>query len=583
MKTRKFILTSIVVVVSCLNVNAIEIKRYVAEGGMGDGLTKENPSGDLQAVLNLSRQVDGLTVYLEPGTYNLLPYDDANDRKKYNNVKIYGGGVTSVVMSEQKSVITGDLYINGGVVINVDFKGSRIGNKDMGYLEGAIAGGCNIFYSNATNIELTCFGGAYYLIGVNAATAYVSKYGHGNQGTSVTIKDCVFSRGHGLSVSGLKLNIENCSFKQNTKGLVINSCEGAVVERCDFIANYESGAVSVNDLTDDYAAIFDRCAFSSNVTAKSDVSSVLATRSPILMTNCLIAKNYSNLNRNDRRGFRQHKGAIELTRRQSRFVNCTFYKNSDAVIYYNMTPADHSRIKEQFLNCVFLENGSPFFSEEGNEPIMTYCAADFGSAIPELDAERNMVRIDTASAKMEVYLDKYVALGEDSRLINVGKTIVNNDLNGVNHYLLGGSDMGCVEYVGIWKKAEDGAMLNIGSKKYVKITTTYNGKNYYAMQLEEKCNENKIYPLNALYLGDMLAPLKVLDDENVIAYMTIDGDKMAVLYNYSGNLWDFVGVMPYTKILPTAEKNTNRWVLKEGKSVASAPQSKRRTTAVRRK
>ena len=109
--------------------NAIEITRYVAQGATGDGLTKESPAGDLKKVLDLSKNVDGLTVYLEPGQYELPPLTDVNSRTRYNNVCIYGGGCQGIAKAESKSVIKGDLSINGGAVLNVNFIGSRIEDK----------------------------------------------------------------------------------------------------------------------------------------------------------------------------------------------------------------------------------------------------------------------------------------------------------------------------------------------------------------------------------------------------------------------------------------------------------------------
>ena len=53
----------------CVCVNAVDIKRYVKEGGTGNGLTWEAPTGDLASVLGLASQVDNLTVYVGEGSY----------------------------------------------------------------------------------------------------------------------------------------------------------------------------------------------------------------------------------------------------------------------------------------------------------------------------------------------------------------------------------------------------------------------------------------------------------------------------------------------------------------------------------
>lgn len=563
---------------SGISVNAINITRYVAEGGMGDGLTKENPSGNLYAVLKLSTQVDGLTVYLAPGTYNLPKYDNANARRKYGCVSIYGGGSTKAENLEQKSVITGDLNLNGGFVINIDFKGSRVGNQTVGYLDGAISG-CNVYYSNASLIDMTLSDGTTYMLGVNAATAVFQKYGSAYQRPALVIKDCNFENGMGLAVSGLSVKIEDCYFENNkSTALEINNCEGALVKHCTFKDNIVSGAVLVTDLTDDYAAIFDQCAFCKNATTKSQYSSVLTTRSPVLMRNCLISKNYSDVNDKNANRNHQHKGCIEVTRRQSTFLNCTFYNNANAVIYYNMEPADQARIGMQFINSVFLGNQSPFYSEKGNKPVMNYCAADFGSDIPELDAERNNIRIDANSAKMDVSGND-VFLQEGSRLINAGKPMILNDQYRMNRYLLGGTDLGCAEYMGgKWKKTPDAAVMNIGSRKYVKCCVTYENKTYYGWALEKYIFEDgTISIFGMLYTGDMLAPVKVLDAENAIVYMTFDGKKAAILYTIDGECWEAQNIMPYTTTRPTAVKGAKGWLLKAGTPTATSP-AKRKTT-----
>lgn len=67
----------------CLFVNAVDIKRYVKEGGTGNGLTWETATGDLEAVLNLASQVDHLDVVVGEGTFT-------GDFKIPKNVSLMG-------------------------------------------------------------------------------------------------------------------------------------------------------------------------------------------------------------------------------------------------------------------------------------------------------------------------------------------------------------------------------------------------------------------------------------------------------------------------------------------------------------
>ena len=79
------------------------------------------------------------------------------------------------------------------------------------------------------------------------------------------------------------------------------------------------------------------------------------------------------------------------------------------------------------------------------------------------------------------------------------------------------------------------------------------------------------------YTGDMLAPVKVLDAENAIVYMTFDGKKAAILYTIDGECWEAQNIMPYTTTRPTAVKGAKGWLLKAGTPTATSP-AKRKTT-----
>lgn len=570
--------------------HAIEITRYVAEGATGDGLTKETPAGSLLKVLNLSKQVEKLTVYLAPGTYRLPPLEDANIRAEYRNVSLYGGwSAATEEQTIEKSVITGDLFVNGGLVSNIDFRGSKIGNNVEGYLEGSLTAlGCNVYDCKATRLEMQAVGGSVsYLIRTEARCTSISPYRSGMQKPKIIVNDCNFSDGLGLSANNVKAIFENCHFNNNqSAGLSLYNCEGTILKRCRVIGNKGEGGVCVKDLTDDFSAIFDQCIISNNTTGNSEYASALTTHAPVLMQNCLIAGNGSDLMASGSNIPDRHQGAVELNRSQSLFRNCTFYGNKNAAIYYNMTPADHSRTGNgQFINCVFLKNGQPFVNKYGNAPAMYYCAADFGSDIPELDAERKIIRIDGNSAKMSVISNEGIFLEEGSPLINAGRPIGYNDAFGISHLLLGGTDLGYVEYTGgPWHRTSPEVAVAIGKDKYVKMESTYDGKNYYIMVQEKDISENGVPNMDgSIDLGDNIADIKVLDESHVITYRTLDGKKTALLYDFDAKSWQLAEIMPYTSLRPTAVKDANGWKLKQGTATPAKAKTQPRRTQPRRK
>lgn len=576
--------------------NAIEITRYVAQGATGDGLTKESPAGDLKKVLDLSKNVDGLTVYLEPGQYELPPLTDVNSRTRYNNVCIYGGGCQGIAKAESKSVIKGDLSINGGAVLNVNFIGSRIEDKwSPNVLEGSLhVIGCNLFYTNATQLEVeTANGNDLSLIEVSAKSLSLHPYRQGSPRSTVHALDCTFDEGDGAYFSGVNLQAVNCSFSLNegAPGISLNGCTGSVLLNCQIIGNHGFGGISVSNLTDDIDVVFDRCIISRNKSAHGDHSSAITTRTPILLRSCLISGNYSDLKVKGASYNNQYQGAIELCRRASRFENCTFTNNKDAVIYYSMEAGDHDRIvTPTFINCVFLSNGKPYVSTGGKTPLMAYCAADFGSDIPELDAERHMLRITEQSAGMSIYKDMMVELNEGSPLINAGLPTANLDLNGNCHLMLGGTDLGCAEYTGDWTPVNPQQQIKLGGTDYSLMESTYKNEKYFAYMPGA---ETGINITDCIYAGNNASPCQIEDNSVIATYMNFGDSHLAILYQIKSSIWgtnDYLsieGSMPYKTALPKPEKVDGRWILKEPavkKTTSTAKrgaQTKRTTSAKR--
>lgn len=575
---RKFILIVTVVLTSILS-NAIEITRYVAEGATGDGLSKETPAGNLKKILDLSKNVDRLTVFLEPGRYSLPPLTDVNNRTQYRNVCLYGGGCEEAKYADNKSVIEGDLFINGGAVVNIDFKGSKVSDQwSPNVLEGTLKViGCNVLFTDATSFEAEAVNGqTLYLIDVYAKFASIHAYRTGLGKPRVEAWGCNFCDGDGAFFGGVVVYATKCSFSNNNgnAGVTLNKCEGSVLTNCKILGNKGKGGVDIIDLTDDIDIYFDRCILSGNVTSDPKFSSAITTKSPIFMRNCLISNNRSNVK--NVAYMDAYSGAIELNRRQSRFYNCTFFNNWDAVVYYNIASADHNNISSpQFQNCVFLNNDKPYANNSRLEPTMTYCAADFGSDIPELDAERNMIRITKENAGMTIEDGISVKLSAGSPLINAGLLDFNLDLYNNSHQMLGGTDLGCVEYCGEWVKSTPESELTIYGDKYIKSNTIYKDSKYYAFVPASLIDNDKSTDIKgAIYGGNELSPVKKVGDGATLASFISGNNKVAVLsvYNYSPwgsfGTWNVQDVKVFTTQPPIAEYLNNRWILKDAKPAA---------------
>lgn len=578
-------------ILGAVSANAIEIVRYVAENGTGDGLSIDNPSGNLKSILELSYKVDRLIILAQPGTLEVPMIEEPDARPRYKNVYIYGGGVTDISNAKEKTIIKGDLEINGGTIVNVDFKGANYKNRFGYQMTGTLkTTACNVYYSNVSVLEYkTKPGDDNYISDVKANSLYINNPNGRYTHTFVNVYNTVVLSGKGLFLEGGVLGyFQYCDFYYNTRGAYLNCKEGTTFDDCRFVGNNTEGAVKIDVLTDDIAVYFNRCVFADNNSKERDCSSAITGISPYSLQNCLIMNNKSNSTaRNNNAAC---WGAVQIHRSQTRISNCTFYKNGNGAIHYWMESADHANAPEsQIFNCVFLGNGVPFVSYySNNSPKMMYCAADFGSDIPELDAQNHNIRITEASAKMLVDENKYkVELQEGSPLINAGYLQFSSDMNHVSHLMFDGTDLGCVEYTGKWEKTTPENTLKIKNETFVKCKSVFNGSNYFAYIPSSITAEGDIVPYGALYTGDNLQQPKLYDDGRyVVTYMNIRGRKSALLSQYGSlNYWYILENLYYDNVAPIAKKVNNRWELQvpaaTGKTSSTA--TKKSSTATTKK
>ena len=567
---------------STISVRAIEITRYVAQNGTGQGLSEDDPSGNLQEVLSLSNQVDRLTLYLAPGEYNLPLADSYDGRPKYGDILLFGGWENGTQDTDRKAIIRGELNINGGLVSNIDFRHESVGDPYGPGRDGSLeVTNANLYYVKATRLDCTIAGNVQYLIVDHVDANMMSVSTRRSVGRPVLYLDnstFTGSKQHGFFGSGVQIWANNCEFSDNDEGgMSLGGCTGSVFTNCKFMKNRKNGGICVSDVSDNITVTFQRCVISSNITSNPDQAAAVTPGTPILMKDCLIANNYSTIKD---KGIKPYLGAIELGRKASRFHNCTFYKNH-CVLFYWMYPADQNVIDEpQFMNCLFLENGLSYISVNGCKPWLGNCAADFSSGIPELDAERGNIIVTKESAKVDIVANEEVFVNEGSPLINAGDLYIGNDLTGNNRFFLGGTDIGCEEYTSIWRPVEGTSNVKIGDAEYISVSTQYDGKTYYGLAPLQNLHKDSgiVACKGLLYIGENAANYKILDDRNAVTYLNVNDRNIALLQNLNSEIWNITSGYGYDNIRPTAVKEGNKWVLKEGRQ-SSAKTGTTKSTA----
>lgn len=571
MKNRIIALT--VCLSAIMAANAVNIVRYVAEGATGDGLTAESPTGDLKGVLEMSYKVDKLTIYASPGTFKLPLVESPGIAPTYRNVYLFGGGEKELLDSPAKTVIEGDLEIIDGLVVNIDFKGAdykdRYGHRHIGSLR---VTGCQVYCSEASVLTYTAlpsYPNQIYSVKTKTLNIKRSDMAYGK--TSMDVSFCTIVGGQGVSVENVSCTFRNCNFFNNTRGAYLYGQDPSTFTDCWFLGNFAQGAINVDVISDNPSAYIYRCVFAANASTDQDCCSVIYGVAPFVMESSLIAHNKRHA------GYGQQtsrwNGAVELHRRQSLVANCTFWENEEAAIYYWKSSEDHYYTREdQVVNCLFLGNKYPYISYySDNSPKMMYCAADFGSDIPELDAERHNFRINAQNVRMTIDENYHVEVLEGSPLINAGVLNFGNDINRVSHFMLGNSDIGCAEYVGNWEIETPEKKLTIDDEDFLMCKTSYKGSPFYAY-VNKNLAETGISLSSSIYLGNNLSPLKQYgEEERVLVFMNTNGQKRAVMYRPAFPVgWEYSASMVYENTLPVAVKRDGVWKLEIPKTTGTA-------------
>lgn len=160
----------------CIYANAVDIKRYVKEGGTGNGLTWETATGDLGTVLNLASRVDNLDVFVGEGTFT-------GNFKIEGNTRFLGqfAGKEEYHDSSLLTKLVGNIRVEG-ILAYVDVSGSV-------EMDQAILVNVNVYGSDENGIYVFQTGGESRLIG---CSAYQNKTGCSLYGGKLTMERCSF-------------------------------------------------------------------------------------------------------------------------------------------------------------------------------------------------------------------------------------------------------------------------------------------------------------------------------------------------------------------------------------------------------
>ncbi len=382
---------------------------YVKPGGIGDGSSWVNASGDLQETMSTASP--GTEIWVAFGTYTPTTCTscDFTARATYfhlrENVQVYGGFAgTETSLSQRNPVslvtilsgdIDGDGTLNNNsytVVYSRDLdssarldgftiSGGNADNPDSSTASEYHSGGgwfnngsLNGYFSNPT-IE-NCIFKDNFAISFGAALTNDGSY---NGASNPTIINCQFTNNVSNSQGGAVYNdggfggeanpnFTNCSFTSNISqtgsgGAIYNQAsEGEThltISDCSFIGNYaftKGGAINTFAKTGNSSSIHTNCTFENNSSesggAVANDGSLSGFCTPIY-TNCQFK---SNTAFNSDGGAVFNFGALSGNCSPD-FIGCLFEENSSefagAAIFNNAIEGVSS---PNIINCRFLEN-----------------------------------------------------------------------------------------------------------------------------------------------------------------------------------------------------------------------------------
>lgn len=447
------------------SLSALTVTRFVSPTGTGDGMTEQNPTSDLGSVLAIGAKVDLLELKVAPGFYSLnLP--DTGEGVAFSNIVLDGTWHQEGSSDKVRINYPGIEFINSQIT-NVSFSGSV-----------SVNGGALVNCDADRIMTLDLNGGNGMLKKCNAKGFQITNWAH-RSNTEAQLISCNTTGNGGYGLSGKNIGtlaVIDCNFNNNAEGGVnIDGCKRARFENCQFNYNSGDGALRFVEFDNSGIVYFDKCTFLYNKVTSNHCYNIYVY-SNASFRDCLFVGNTEK--------DYDRKGIVHLVRPDFNVVNCTFIDNKGALELESFYPSRY-----QISNCAFWNNGPTNVYTDAREDVpLERCAMDHGTGVPELDAQKGIIRL-TAENKGFEFTGTEVVLQPNSILVNNGenRSILDKDIFYHPRNAFGGTDIGCVEYVtgeGLWKP--DSMTVSTYDCNYYLAKATVGSNDYYCLFPEDR-------------------------------------------------------------------------------------------------
>lgn len=505
-----------------MRANAVNITRYVSEKGTGDGLSKENPTPNLAGVLALSKQINGvITIYCEPGTYNVpAQTDDLNGTVYHNYIDLRGGvvyeGDKICHDTANPSVIIGQLAIAGSYVENIRVKGD------------ALLYNTNATRLEADGIEFTWNHPQDYMLNECKANdckgpgIYIKSIWGRVSGRTLTLQNCegLRNKGDGLAANtpGNRVLVLNSRFDNNT-GMGIDIGDAAAAEIYNTTMNNNSdGGFSNFGIASQSNLIC--CTIAGNTHIKENRNYTPSSAiwindfATLDAANCLI---YNN------------KCTALCSGSKTWLTNCTVTNNQGGFHYKGEDRRSSS--SNTLTNCLFFGNGKDF--PNGMNFRVKTTGIEGGTGIPELDAEQGIIALNASNLGFDP--GNPFTIQENSIIINRGsETGLVFDYYSKGRSYYDSPDLGAIEYSGKFVTDATAKPSNISGTNMALASTVFKDKTFYIFAPVSK---EAFFPdIRSLYLGTKKTVSLVAGTEQpvVVATSTNGGRGVCDIYGF---LW----------------------------------------------
>lgn len=536
-----------VILLACMNMSALEITRYVSPIGTGDGMTPENPTADLGAMLELGAKVDQLYLYVNPGFYH-LDFNMDTGGPTFKNVMLdgsWGDGGPSDMVHIDCTALT---FVNS-ILYKVSFGGSA-----------AIEGGRMIrCKSEEGRLGAILRSGDCYFERCMCKGFFAENWAVGSNNDDVIMDKCFAMDGlYGFKGEHLNgLYVSDSRFCSSSEDGCSFDCKDGSFKNCAFNMNKGHGAVWIGWGSDNSYVYFENCEFVSNEKTYRQ-GHIVNVASQVNFNNCLFADNIDNS--------ADSHGIVNVMRQNSWFCNCTFVDNTGGICLQEFDPTSST-----IINCAFWNNGKNNIYAGGREDVpLVSCAMDQGTGIPELDAEKGIIMLTEANKGFR-FTGTEIEIDPNSILVNRGypQTMEMMDLYWHPRNAFGATDIGCREFFstpGLWKP--ESTQITVEAGTYTICKAIVNGENYYCMLPAEMASADEIdininsHNSDLIYLDKMPVAPKVLEGKYIERHMAeVNGGFLVdVMYKDDFGRWRVADTYNYSsaKDRPTVKIVDNK-------------------------